>query len=81
MNQMTPVQILIAFGRKLESLGDSDISEAIETDEELQVLVAMFVQLGGVMQAQGFLSVDLEEIWTPEYQSKLQATVAKYMPQ
>jgi hypothetical protein len=79
---MTPIKMLIAFGRKLESLGDDDISDVIETDEELQVMVVMFIRLGEIMRDNGFLSANIpEQLEHIDYEAKLEAAVEKYLPQ
>jgi hypothetical protein len=78
---MTPIKILIALGRKLECLGNSDISEATEHDEELQVLVGWLIKIGALLEAQGFLSVELEELQSPAALEKLQQALEKYLPQ
>ncbi len=79
--QLTQFNIIIACGRKLETLEGQNLEEVIETDEELQIIIAAFLYIGKLMQAEGFITSALEQLEDPAYLSELQRVVNKYLQQ
>jgi hypothetical protein len=83
--KVTPLDLMIALGRKLEELKAADevidlSEEALEADKDLAVLLPFALMVGNLTQAMGLEPLS-ESNRTPEYIRQLEFTLAKYLPQ
>ena len=81
---ITPIDILITLGRKLEALKQADAEielskEALAGDKDLNALIPFALMIGDLVEALGFEPLN-EMSWNQEYLNQLKETCEKYLP-
>lgn len=84
--KITPLDILIAFGRKLEELkranAEAEIDEeTLENDEEAKLLLQLTLLTAVKLQEMGLEPLNPQLFEYLGFREQLRATVSKYLPE